>query len=812
MDVINFSGGGPQTEPASDALVEAVRHVAEAGVVPVIAAGNDRDDYGLGSAGSPGSAPDAISVAAVSNTHVFAEALSVPGGAAALQRIPFAGAAGSDAPSAWATVDQTLVDPGSIVGTDGKPVDRNLCGPAADPNGSKTNLPAGSLKGLVVLATRGTCAFITKASEARAAGAAGLVLTDNRSGEPNPIPLALPLAAGMVSDLDGQRLRAALFAAGGRLPFRVSSAIQEILDGRSGVVTSFSSAGPTAFGHELKPDVSAPGGQILSSTPPKATGSTFTVLDGTSMATPHVAGAAALLLQDHPGWTPRQVKSALVSTAGPAWADTARTIEAPVLLEGGGLVALPRAADPQIFTDPVSLSFHDVNVNHGAVTRPLLLSVVDAGSGAGTWQLELRPQAATAGTSLELAGTVTVAPGGESFLPIAVHAAADAKAGDNYGFVVLKRGTTERRVPYYFAVTRPQLELGPAPVKLKKIQIGDTRIGISRASVYRFPSFPFGPPPSYTGPGMDENGAERVYVTKVNEPVANVGVSILSSTPGSVVEPWLLGSLDENDVQGYAGTPVNVNDLTFDARIDIGTAAAIFPRQQSLYVAVDSGRDEFTGRSRGGRYILNSWVNDVTPPFVELVTQRVSTGRPLIVARAIDLGAGVDPLSLVLAYKRVLIGAAAYDPFTGFILFGLPPEAPKLVAGKAAAVVVASDYQEAKNVNTIGDDIMPNTTYRGTSLRVVNGPAVTWLAPEVRQCVATSERLLVVASAAQKLREVRFLADGKRIGVARTGPDGLYSLTWKTKQASTGRHTLVAVAVDRAGAKASSSRVVRRCR
>ncbi len=349
-------------------------------------------------------------------------------------------------------------------------------------------------------------------------------------------------------------------------------------------------------------------------------------------------------------------------------------------------------------------------------------------------------------------------------------------------------------------------------MKLKKLQIGDTRIGISRASVYRFPSFPFGPPPSYTGPGMDENGAERVYVTRVNEPVANVGVSILASTPGSVVEPWLLGSLDENDVQGYAGTPVNVNDLTFDARIDIGTAAAIFPRQQSLYVAVDSGRDEFTGRSRGGRYILNSWINDVTPPFVELVTQRVSTGRPLIVARALDLGAGVDPLSLVLAYKRVLIGAAAYDPFTGFILFGLPPDAPKLVAGKAAAVVVASDYQEAKNVNTIGDDIMPNTTYRGTSLRVVNGPAVTWLSPEVRQCVAASERLLVVASAAQKLREVRFLADGKRVGVARTGPGGLYSLTWKTKQARTGRHTLVAVAVDRAGATAAASRVVRRCR
>ena len=106
MDVINFSGGGPQTDPASDALVEAVRNVAAAGVVPVISAGNDRDDYGLGSAGSPGTAPDAISVAALSNSHVFAPALSVtaPNAPAALTRIPFARTAGDPTPAGWVTI------------------------------------------------------------------------------------------------------------------------------------------------------------------------------------------------------------------------------------------------------------------------------------------------------------------------------------------------------------------------------------------------------------------------------------------------------------------------------------------------------------------------------------------------------------------------------------------------------------------------------------------------------------------------------------------------------------------------------------
>ena len=91
MDVINFSGGGPQVDPASDAIIEVVRNVSAAGVVPVISAGNDRDEYGLGSAGSPGTAPDAISVAALSNSHVYGPALSVtaPGAADPLTHVPF---------------------------------------------------------------------------------------------------------------------------------------------------------------------------------------------------------------------------------------------------------------------------------------------------------------------------------------------------------------------------------------------------------------------------------------------------------------------------------------------------------------------------------------------------------------------------------------------------------------------------------------------------------------------------------------------------------------------------------------------------
>ena len=83
-------------------------------------------------------------------------------------------------------------------------------------------------------------------------------------------------------------------------------------------------------------------------------------------------------------------------------------------LEGGGLVALPSAADPQIFTSPSSLSFEDLNVLRGDAAQGAAIRLTDAGNGAGTWTVRLTAQSATPGTSLDLPGIVTVPPGGEA--------------------------------------------------------------------------------------------------------------------------------------------------------------------------------------------------------------------------------------------------------------------------------------------------------------------------------------------------------------------------------------------------------------
>jgi hypothetical protein len=255
-----------------------------------------------------------------------------------------------------------------------------------------------------------------------------------------------------------------------------------------------------------------------------------------------------------------------------------------------------------------------------------------------------------------------------------------------------------------------------------------------------------------------------------------------------------------------------VNSLTPDYRLPVGAAAAVFPSLKRFWVAVDSSRDEYTGQSLRGRYVLRYWVNDLRPPSISLVTRRVTAGRPTIVFRVRDRGAGVNPLSLLLEYRRAIVGASAYDVLSGLAVFVLPSGAPRLARGRVPAVVVASDYQESKNVSTFGRNIMPNSRFRSLAFQVVQGTTIEWLLPDRGACVRGRVPLLVVAGSTRQISSVRFFDGGRRIGTDRRGGAGLYSATWAARRARRGRHVLRAVVITRGGRPVAASLRVRVCR
>ena len=677
---------------------------------------------------------------------------------------------------------------------------------------------------MVALATRGGCSFDSKGARAAAAGATGLLLADDRGGDPNAVPIRLGVPGGTISDLDGSRIRQAL--AGAAAAERSASRPIASRWAHRGRACRRASrpVGLTAFQHRLKPDVSAVGAQVISSTMTEFAGDQYAILDGTSFSAPHIAGGAALLLERHPSWTPKQVKSALMSTAGPAWANSNRTVEASIAIEGAGLANLPAADTPFLFTDPQSLSFGDLNISAGGSSKTLLVALSDAGGGAGTWQVEVQtPDVQRRCFSIRTTGghararRPDDAPDRGHCLGkrdccrrVRLRRAASRRRGQAVAVRVLRRPAAAR-----------ERTGDNAPEAARRRHARGGRI---RARLYRWPTEPFGVLALF---GFDqtaiEDGAEHVYSIDIPAKTVNFG-AVVKDPPLKVrasirallyanapLHPWLLGALDENSVQGYGGTPVNMNGYMPDFIFNVGATGAVLPAPGRYYIAVDSGKDPFTGHVLARHYVLHSWINDLKPPVVKVLTTRLAAGRPSIVVRVTDSQSGVDPLSLLLLYKTAQIGAFDFDPVTGIAVFEIPKDEIALDAGPAFMRVVASDFQETKNVSTPGDEAMPNTRFLGARFDVVRRPVVTWLVPVKGSCVPRRAELEVAASSPAAISSVGFY-DGKRqVARVRKGEAGIYRAIWRTGGAKRGAHELTAVASDTAGRESRVTRILRVC-
>jgi subtilisin family serine protease len=452
--------------------------------------------------------------------------------------------------------------------------------------------------------------------------------------------------------------------------------------GPADVIAGFSSSGPAPVSLAMKPDLTAPGVDILSSLP----NNQWSAHDwsGTSMAAPHVAGAAAVLKQRHPTWTPAQVKSALASTGDPVHGPDGKT-EVPSTREGGGRIDLPRADNPLLFLDPVGLSFG--LVKPGATVQRTV-SVTDAGGGGAPWTVTTVVQTAPAGATLTLPPTVVAA----TTLPVSLTVAANGADGESTGFVVLTRGTDVRRIPYWYRVATPKLGKAPRTVlRGAGLYKGNTAKKTSLVSTYRYPELGV-----TAAVPLNLSGPEQVFRLTLKKPVANFGATITGTGRGVRVSPRLVFAGDENRLVGYTGLPANLNPYQ-----NFGNTT---PTVGAVLVAPGAYDFVFDTPARGkpGKFTFRVWVNDTKPPTIR------SLGHGRFAVR--DAGAGVDPTSI----RASVDGNVADHKYArGIITVDLSGKA----AGSHTVSVQVSDFQETKNMEDVGP-ILPNTrTVRVTVTR-----------------------------------------------------------------------------------------------
>ncbi|HET9909787.1 MAG TPA: S8 family serine peptidase, partial [Anaerolineales bacterium] len=210
-------------------------------------------------------------------------------------------------------------------------------------NGGTPALDPALVAGKIVLCDRGTNARVDKSFAVAEAGGVGMILVNTSNNSLNADLHSVPSVH--LSHLDRPAVKA--YAATPGATATINPAAFNFST-PAPFTAAFSSRGPlTAGGGDLlKPDVIAPGQDILAAVaPPGNFGLSFNVLSGTSMSSPHVAGLAALLMDLHPDWSPMMIKSALMTSSGDVL-DGSNTSPAVIFAQGAGHVRPNSAADP----------------------------------------------------------------------------------------------------------------------------------------------------------------------------------------------------------------------------------------------------------------------------------------------------------------------------------------------------------------------------------------------------------------------------------------------------------------------------------
>ncbi|HTL18508.1 MAG TPA: S8 family serine peptidase [Patescibacteria group bacterium] len=418
FDIANMSLGGGY-RGIQDIIMAAVDRLDMANMVVAIAAGNEGP--GFQTVSSPGAAPRALTAGASTVAHFVGAPVTVNGNT-------YGALAGS-----FATVSSDLTAPLAVV-TD---------------NGSLTlgcaAFTPGSLAGKIALISRGTCSFSTKIRDAQTAGASAVLVVNNQPGDPiemgtDGTPNQPTIPAYMLSQVDG----AALLGANGS-SVTISAAFSYFQTANADIMASFSSRGPTLVDFRIKPDVVAPGVNVLSSIPLSfCNGSScWAFFQGTSMATPHLAGSAAVLHWLYPDWSAGEVRSAIINTADDDVLKDFRHLNpiSDVNVVGAGRENLLSAVNAAVGLDPVSVSFGAVPYGAGQ-TKTFTVTLNNLRNVAASYSLSITPGDASVSYAVT-PSKVSLSAGGSATITVIMSPAKGATLGGHQAKLSLGSGSSE---------------------------------------------------------------------------------------------------------------------------------------------------------------------------------------------------------------------------------------------------------------------------------------------------------------------------------------------------------------------------------
>jgi uncharacterized protein (TIGR03437 family) len=423
-----------------DVRAQAVENAVGLGLTVVVPAGNEGGTAlnfpALASVDTPGTAPAAITVGATTNAHVLYSGVIVPGKDAPTRLIH---ALFGDGPKPAKPLSATLGDVSQLQN------DGRAC----------TALPANSLAGRIALVQRGDCAFLVKVTNAANAGALAVVIVQSAGNALPFTPVGLNLTgipAVMVGNTDGAVLQN-VARTNASQKVTLDTGVYAV-DAAPDVVAAISSRGPAIGTGGIKPELLAPGADLYTaaqSYDPNGdvyNASGYAAVSGTSFAAGLAAGAAALVKQAHPGYTPAQIKSALVNSASSQVLDNGAS--ASITAMGAGKLDAAAAVNAPATVEPATLSFGVLGGTGALPSVPLTLT--NPGKSAFRFDVEVRPTTVNSLTRVTVApGTGLLGPGQQTRLVAQLQGGVPGP-GSYEGFVLIHVGSATLSVPFLYLV------------------------------------------------------------------------------------------------------------------------------------------------------------------------------------------------------------------------------------------------------------------------------------------------------------------------------------------------------------------------